>query len=197
VSHGEPIELATAPNGDFYVADPTDTVTKVDHVTGAHTVIRHGFSQAPTILDMKVAADGNLIVLIYDPATLEVSLLRFSTSNGAPRELSDDGIFDFPHSLTIEFDGKVVVADGHRLIQVDPATGEQRVLTTLDHFVNSVTVRADGQLFVRTEADNTALAQLVQVDPRTGATTNIARGGLLNPSDGHGMAWHSRMRPTS
>ena len=179
--------LAGAPNGDFFVSDITGTITKVDHVTGAHTIVRHGFADNFPISDLAVAADGNLLALLREETG--VALVRVNLANGSLTELSDDGLFDFPSSLAIEFDGRVMITDGSDLLRVNPNTGEQSRIAVLPSNAVAVAIRRDGQIFVRTVAHGTTLAEVLQIDPVTAKRTNVARGGFLDAFGSRGLAF--------
>ena len=179
-------KLAGAPNGDFFVSDITGTITKVDPVSGAHTVVRHSFGDSFPIADLAMAADGSLLALLDQDTG--AALVRVN-ANGSVSKLSDDGLFDVPSSLAIEFDGRVVITDGSNLLRVTPGTGAQSRIAALPSNSNAVAVRRDGQIFVRTVGHGTTLAEVLQIDPVTGKITNVARGRFLESFGSRGLAF--------
>lgn len=127
--------------GDILIAEPgTSTISVVDPVTGAKTVISQGglLSPANKGVAVALALDGDVIV-----AHREAGLIRINPVTGAQSVLSEAGFFRDPWALAINKNtGDIYVADSGydndrpeineagRIIKVDPNTGVQQVIAS-------------------------------------------------------------------
>ena len=107
------INVAAAPNGDFFAANLEGDITRVDHVTGEQTQIRNGINPGAEFSDLVVGPDGNLIAILNEQTG--PSVVRIDAQTGRVIfELADDGLLDNASAIAVEHDGAVVVATGAR-----------------------------------------------------------------------------------
>jgi hypothetical protein len=134
---------------------------------------------------------GDILVVDYGVDTV----FQVNPTTGAQTPISSGGNFIFPSDLTVDPQGRILVADTNccganrpgGVIRVDPATGSQTVLSSGGSFINpsGVAVEASGKILV---ADNQCcgggLGGVIRVDPVSGAQTMLASGGsFVDPED--------------
>src|SRR5918993_929012 len=186
--------VAAAPNGDFFMADRDIRIVKVDDVTGNQTTIKAPEFNTSNLVDLVVAADGNLIGLLLEASGNR--LVRINAVTGAVTTLSSNGLLDPAgqsefNEVAIEHDGRVLVSYGTRLLRVDPTTGAQTTVATFPSIVRGLAVRSDSQIFVRVDNISITPERLVKVNPQTGAQTNVSSGGVLTSLANQGLAFEN------
>jgi len=122
-------------------------------------------------------------------------ILKVDPITGAQTMISSGSFLDAPYDVGIDAAGNIVVLDkAHpdegasttgQIIKVNPADGNQTVISQDDLFVKpmGLAIDASGNIIL---ADQTygGTGGIIMIDPTTGAQTAIATGGFINsPSD--------------
>src|SRR4051794_27601599 len=84
-------------------------------------------------------------------------------------------------NLVVEWDGRVLIATGNRLLRVNPSAGQRSTVTSFKGRIRGLAVRRDSQIFVRTmeSEDGATPSQLIRVDPGSDVHTIVTSGGHL------------------
>ncbi len=120
-----------------------------------------------------------------------LGLLRIDTENQSQTVLTCGGSLGVPFGIALESSGMILVANAQALLRIDPATGNQTVVSSPSPFQGlfqyplAVTVAENNDIYV---AD--ALGPIFRVDPGTGRQTLIASGGLLQRPQGLAVKGH-------
>jgi sugar lactone lactonase YvrE len=204
----DPAGVAVAPDGTLYVVENVGAagdpaVIRIDPVSGAQTVVTQG-GELCNPFGIALEPSGEVVVVDYGtlvlngrqlvecPARPTGALVRIERTSGRQTVLSEGNLLQSPFGLAIEAGGRILVANegvaptGARaaVIAVDPATGEQRVVTgntfgDVFRLPERIAVAPDGQLLV-TDFELTDLyGGIVRVTP-DGAQALAWGGGLFN-----------------
>ncbi|MER5727284.1 hypothetical protein ABT084_02810 [Streptomyces sp. NPDC002138] len=167
-------------------------VFRVDPVTGERQALSiAGDLQGATGIALE--ADGSVLVSKdrFHPGT--GVLLRLPVGTWTQTEVTSGGKFTAPGDVAVEADGRILVVDSFTggsgaVIRVDPATGDQVVLSESDGAGDPpprpvrLCVAPDGAVLVVEQAMAGGMdlsARVVRVDPVSGARTTVTSGGDL------------------
>jgi streptogramin lyase len=199
-----PRGLAVTPGGDVLVSDmyfaDRSRVLKIDHLTGALTVLTEGIllKRSWGILadcDDRVvvaAMDGRSATSVFGPD----AIVRVHP-DGSQSYLSVGGMLSDPKGLAYDAAGRIFVADNSafnptnatdRVLRVDPATGAQQSVSNGQFFADpsGITITRLGEIYVT----DLSFEQggVYRVDAATGVQTRVAwrlaPGSLVNNAVG-------------
>jgi hypothetical protein len=169
------IIVATESSGNLYQVDP---------VSGAASLISSDgllFNPNHLLID----SQGSLLTAERGGAGHTAGIVRVNLASANQTLVT---AMTFPVALDFDHSGKLIVGNSaHQLVQVDPLTGSQTLLTTLSGFPNVQDVDVDQQgriIVLDFGVFNSGGGKILQYDPATGIQSTIATGGnLFNPSD--------------
>ncbi|MFE5658483.1 hypothetical protein ACFQ9H_20100 [Streptomyces sp. NPDC056517] len=189
--------LDPLPAGTILVSDAkafgcAGAVFRIDPVTGEqHTLAVAGDLQGATGIALE--ADGSVLISKdrFFPGT--GVLLRLPAGTGTQTEVTSGGKFATPGAVAVEADGRILIADAWSggfgaVLRVDPATGEQTVLSAGDGEGDSpprpvmLCTAPDGAILVTEQnrlGGEDLSSRVVRVHPVTGARTTVTSGGEL------------------
>jgi sugar lactone lactonase YvrE len=192
------LDLEVSPSREIYVVErdsflSVDQLIRIDPVSGAQALVPLNSSLGVLGAGIGVEADGSLLVTYAGPS---FSLVRTDPDAANQQVVSQwirgEGEFitdvEVEPSGTILFcasqleEGPPLVIDSS-LVRVDPATGNQTVLST-GGLLNScvgIAVDASGAIWVSAGVDDEVSGNeaIVQVDPVTGVQTLVTSGGVV------------------
>ncbi len=156
--------------GDFFVADYSNRIVRVDPNTGAQTLISEGgvFTGAYDPYGIAIAANGDLIVTGF-----QSGITRVNPYTGVQTTISSAGLLagTSPEGIAVAANGQLfVAAPGSGVIRVDPVTGNQTLISSADLLGNGIAIAPNGDLFVT----NYGYSRIVRVNPVTGAQTEVS-----------------------
>ena len=171
--------------GDIIVTDPfAGVVVRVDPVTGEQTLI--------AALDgprgLAIGPDGQLYVQGGTSFGLDrLNVTRIDSLTGAQTVVSVAGLLTSPRDIAFDPQlGALLVTNGDAVptgvIQVDPTTGAQSLLSSGGSDPTGIVVSTSGTIFVVDQG-----ASVFTVDRATGQQTAVSSGGLLVAPTGIGI----------
>ena len=122
----------------------------------------------------EVGPDG----MIYGPLWFKNSVVKVDPANGAVTVINNQ--FKTPAAANLDGKGNLWVVDTAtgELSRVELASGRKTVVKKLRTALDNLAIASDGTIYVSNMADNSIEA----VDPGTGATRTLTRGGVAVPS---------------
>jgi streptogramin lyase len=171
--------------GDLLVVQRFNTVIQVDPVTGAETTLSAG-GDFTNLTGVAVAPNGSIYVMDQNAfAGALGAVFWVDPRTGAQTTISSGGLFVHPQGLTIAPDGSILVANeqGGNIVQVNPMTGAQSVLT---YGINptALAVNANGTVF----GADLGTPSVFRVDPVSHAEITVSSGGFLSRPFGIAVA---------
>jgi sugar lactone lactonase YvrE len=199
-------DAATLQPGDIVVTDVgSGMLLQINPQTGVQTIISSG---GHFFNPWGVAVEASRSVLVVDTDAFgggvqrHGGVIRVDPSTGGQTVVSSGGFFKTPRGIALDGNGGILVVDrdafnddpgpggacddGGAVIRVDGTTGDQTVVSSLEHFCDpqGITVDDAGSIWI---ADHTGFnggsgegkfgGSLIRVDPVTGAQTVVSSGG--------------------
>ncbi len=127
-----------------------------------------------------VLEPGDIVVSEHNDATILVDPIT-----GAQQVISQDQLFGSPHTLVLDENGDLIIADPQAagngaVIKVDPTTGAQSFVSTGGFFADpaGIVLDANGDYIV-TDRLYGGTGAILRVDPSTGNQSLISSGGVF------------------
>ncbi len=175
----QPVGIAIDESGRILVSDSDSggggMVIRINPATGGQTQLATGFT---ALWDLDLEEGGSMLVTDLGSSTVIDTVFRVAAAGGTPTVVSAGGGFDFLQSIAVGPGGAVYVSDagfGGRILSVNPVTGGQGLVAAGFGLPTGIDVEPSGQIIV---ADATA-AQVIRVNPGTGAASSVSVGGEL------------------
>ncbi len=136
-------EAAAKPlkRGDILITDRGSSISKIDPVTGAQTLITIG-GVLDGLFGIAIDDDGQILVTAFfvRVAGLPAGVGRVDPETGRQTIITTGGFLSAPTGIAIEADGQILVTDSNLggVVRVDPVTGAQTIVTT-GGFLGSLT----------------------------------------------------------
>jgi streptogramin lyase len=172
--------------GDIVVTDPfAGVVVRVDPVTGVQTLI--AAVDGPD--GLAIGPDGQLYVIggsTFGQNRLNVT--RIDPLTGTQTVMSTTGLLTSPRDIAFDHQlGALLVTNGDAvptgIIQIDPTTGAQSLLSSGGSDPTGILVSRSGTIFVIDQG-----AFVFTVDRTTGQQTTVSSGGFLIAPTGIAIA---------
>jgi sugar lactone lactonase YvrE len=209
--------------GDILVADlHADAVVEVDPSTGGQTVISDNTINTGTDLFVDpsgIALDDSGNILVADAETgagNTGAVISVNPTTGQQTVVSDNTIntgtdhFENPIAIALEADGDILIADNpvgiaDPVIRVDPATGQQTLVSSNDvntgadlfSQLSGIAVESDGQILL---SDLDSLSPhpgaIIRVDPTTGQQSVVSSNVVNSGTDLFSEPWGVTLGPS-
>jgi streptogramin lyase len=138
-----PAGVVVEASGDILVADNLSGIVRIDSVTGSQTLVTAG---ANSIKAAGIAFEQDGAVLVSDYTFGNQGVVRVNPLTGVQETVSEGGNLVNPFGLAVELDGSILVAEpgdivnqpdgSEAIVRVNPATGEQTLVSAGGRFVN-------------------------------------------------------------
>lgn len=177
---------AVAPDGGIYVATSSGKLFEVDPLSGDATVRMSGIScqvdcYSTGLTGVAFTASGDVVVVLKGSSSSDPGyVLRLDLEAGTSEILGAGGLLNEAFDLVETADGGLLVANRGRIVEVDPATGEQSVVSEGGKILSPYQIALSdvGKVYF-TELGSAGRivggSQVVEVDPLSGLQRILAR----------------------
>ena len=177
-------DVVIGPDGVFYAVDG-ESLFRFDPTTGQVSVLFDRIDCVTgctntEVTGLELTGSGEFFATVRTTINSQGGfLLGLDVATHTARFVARVGI-PMPNDVVKESDGTLIVAARERVVRVDPATGDQAIVSEGGKLLApyKIAVSGDGKIYL-TELDSAGLivggSQVVEIDPATGVQRILAR----------------------